>query len=535
MRKIKLLSFLSLPLVMSLLSGCGHEHTFSEKWNHDKNTHWHDATCEHKDVVSEEAPHSFVGEYKHDETNHWKECICGEKGEVGAHTFDASGKCSVCNYQTTPIEIVYSFKVNGGDAANLTKMTQDGIVVYVASLEVHANDVFEFFVDGSKITSNINIPPEDSNFVAGENATFTIIKDYTPEENEPNIVLIPLDGGFIVNANGEQESPEPQLTVKVMGLNGDWDNGIDMVPVSEGSKKYALKDVNINPGDEIKIKVEETYKEAYISGGVNNALDQNIVSILQDNKNAKFLLGGCFNIYFNTDEEAGDQYGTFIEIQKISTSFMSNGAYREGSVIIVERTFDFNKVDLAEQFVEYKVIDSKATNGIEYTFKNGEKEIDFTYKTPEGIADKFEQNGKILKYTGSAHGLDMYLKVSLKEVDTYELWIEEHLEYVYDLTIHADSSQSSWAFNDCDLFVYAIDTFNEATWIKVTSKDDLISVTVPNSTIKFLVTRCAIGTVTPDWSVLDGNDPGRIYDKTADIFLQKGQGEYTVTFQHFGN
>ena len=59
MKKIKILSFASLPLAMALLAGCGHTHTFSEEWNHDANKHWHDATCEHKDQVSEEGEHVF--------------------------------------------------------------------------------------------------------------------------------------------------------------------------------------------------------------------------------------------------------------------------------------------------------------------------------------------------------------------------------------------------------------------------------------------------------------------------------------------
>lgn len=59
MKKIKILSFASLPLAMALLAGCGHQHTFSEEWNHDANKHWHDATCEHKDQVSEEGDHVY--------------------------------------------------------------------------------------------------------------------------------------------------------------------------------------------------------------------------------------------------------------------------------------------------------------------------------------------------------------------------------------------------------------------------------------------------------------------------------------------
>lgn len=57
MKKIKILSFASLPLAMALLAGCGHEHTFSSEWTTSAEKHWHDATCEHKDQRKDEGPH----------------------------------------------------------------------------------------------------------------------------------------------------------------------------------------------------------------------------------------------------------------------------------------------------------------------------------------------------------------------------------------------------------------------------------------------------------------------------------------------
>ena len=79
MKKIKILSFASLPLAMALLAGCGHEHTFSDEWTKDANKHWHDATCEHKDQVKDEGPH--VDE-------------------------DKNNKCDVCGYEMgTPTPI----------------------------------------------------------------------------------------------------------------------------------------------------------------------------------------------------------------------------------------------------------------------------------------------------------------------------------------------------------------------------------------------------------------------------------------------
>ncbi|MCQ2801978.1 MAG: hypothetical protein MJ222_05090 [Bacilli bacterium] len=67
-----LVTMLTTTLFAGVLSGCGHEHTFSDAWSSDKENHWHAATCEHTD----------------------------EKKDLGAHV-DADGNyiCDVCEYQ----------------------------------------------------------------------------------------------------------------------------------------------------------------------------------------------------------------------------------------------------------------------------------------------------------------------------------------------------------------------------------------------------------------------------------------------------
>lgn len=75
-KSLKQLLTLALAGVMTLGVGaiaaaCGHQHTFSTEWSSDSAKHWHAATCEHKTEKSDEA----------------------------AHSFDANGKCTVCNYQ----------------------------------------------------------------------------------------------------------------------------------------------------------------------------------------------------------------------------------------------------------------------------------------------------------------------------------------------------------------------------------------------------------------------------------------------------
>lgn len=66
MKKSKMIAGLSAAVAVTcalgILTACGHEHTFSDEWyNQDPVYHWHAATCEHKDEVSDKAEHTFNG------------------------------------------------------------------------------------------------------------------------------------------------------------------------------------------------------------------------------------------------------------------------------------------------------------------------------------------------------------------------------------------------------------------------------------------------------------------------------------------
>ena len=39
-----------------------HTHTYSTEWSHDETFHWHAATCEHTNEISDKAEHTFVNE-----------------------------------------------------------------------------------------------------------------------------------------------------------------------------------------------------------------------------------------------------------------------------------------------------------------------------------------------------------------------------------------------------------------------------------------------------------------------------------------
>ena len=67
-----------------------HTHTFAEEWTSDGTNHWHAATCEHAEEVSDKTEHTFS------DWNVTKEASCTEKGEKKA-------TCTTCGYEKTEI------------------------------------------------------------------------------------------------------------------------------------------------------------------------------------------------------------------------------------------------------------------------------------------------------------------------------------------------------------------------------------------------------------------------------------------------
>ncbi len=60
----KNISIFALVTILFTLAACnsnGHTHTFYDEWNFDNEYHWHEASCEHKDVVGDKEKHQ--GEY----------------------------------------------------------------------------------------------------------------------------------------------------------------------------------------------------------------------------------------------------------------------------------------------------------------------------------------------------------------------------------------------------------------------------------------------------------------------------------------
>ena len=106
MKKITAFSAIAASLILTAsFAACdAHKHTFSQDWTSDETYHWHAATCEHADEVSDKAEHEFVD----------GSCVCGKtKGT-----------------EVPPVteEFTVTFDSNGGSAVESVKVKSGGTV-----------------------------------------------------------------------------------------------------------------------------------------------------------------------------------------------------------------------------------------------------------------------------------------------------------------------------------------------------------------------------------------------------------------------
>ena len=75
---------------LTVTSAPAHTCEFSEDWEFDENTHWHECECGAK---ADEAPHDHSEAWESDENNHWHECECGDKADEEPH-YGGSANCT---------------------------------------------------------------------------------------------------------------------------------------------------------------------------------------------------------------------------------------------------------------------------------------------------------------------------------------------------------------------------------------------------------------------------------------------------------
>lgn len=659
MKKIKILAFASLPLVLATLAGCDHEHEFSEEWEYDEETHWRECVCgemtdvgEHIDSNKDQKcdvcghgmytptptphEHKFSSAWSYDFLQHWHACEvegCDEKQGVAGHTF-VDGKCE-CGLEEA--NIGYSFELNGV-SKNLTVDPNDPEHYLTGEVELKAGDQMSFFMVGGttkQALKDLKAAKSDYGFVVNNGVLSTVISgkfelrlnlhggfnvlealkgtverpykgfvyangtslfptgapfsfvnvdretgtiDYvvgpqgissettvTLEIKKDNEVLaITSLGGdaaedfklsddkkvvtYVAEGNHEYNffvkesivdssisvaienasSPTPTLDVRLMGFEGDWEGGRIMNEEKKGV--YVANSIDVKPGDAFKVKCEENWIDNYVKTGGNfNAFAEHLCEVDEEG-NVKFNFSGVFTIFYNSDQSSSE-YGVFVRRDSVTSKYFAQASLTTEFIRDrEEQRLMFNKVDLENNFIEFSYTSWPTVKGMNYVIVADEVNLDFTFEDG-GERANFEKNDKVITYQGDAGLLDFYLKEDLASHEL-TLYVEEHLEMTYSLTINCESDQSKWAFSEeVDLFVGAINGEGKTTWIKVSAKENVVNTDVPQDTVKFLMVRCVKGTETPNWEIKEGDEVGRIYNQTTpDTVLVKGPGVYTVHF-----
>ena len=94
---------------------------------------------------------------------------------------------------------------------------------------------------------------------------------------------------------------------------------------------------------------------------------------------------------------------------------------------------------------------------------------------------------------------------------------------------------NDWTWNDgVKIFAWVWGgSYGGGQWISCSGSGTTVNFDVTDDLEKFLLVRCQKDTETPDWSQQNGDNAGRVYNKTVDISVVAGQSSYTVNFEEY--
>lgn len=200
-----------------------HEHTYSDAWVYNDTQHWHPASCDDTNTVSEQAahvdedgdlkcdvcgynyPHEHVfdmDKWTSDETNHWHAALCGHDAKNGeaAHTPDVTGVCTVCGYKVGDPDVstvekaleVALVQESLAEHAEGTKQSYNAIYgrtsTYTASYDKYEDYTYTYYDGGYSVTERWFTIGSDGNMMAVESidgATPSLYQyEFTAEKDE---------------------------------------------------------------------------------------------------------------------------------------------------------------------------------------------------------------------------------------------------------------------------------------------------------------------------------------------------------------
>lgn len=213
-----------------------HMHTYSKDWSSDKTYHWHKATCEHTDEISDKTEHAFCEWFsnndattEHDGTKsricsvcNYKETVTDEDTKIHIHVSDngkvtkqptcieegeITFKCTECDeiIKTEPIEkIEHTF----GEYTynNDATYDQDGTKTHVCSVCKYEETVPAKgpYTATYQFTDSVVIMPEDTSGSCGTSATYVLFGDFPQTAAASGIEFNPRpdDNGYYAGSDG---------------------------------------------------------------------------------------------------------------------------------------------------------------------------------------------------------------------------------------------------------------------------------------------------------------------------------------------
>ncbi len=303
----KILSSITLILILSILCSCSHAHQYSEKWSYDENSHWHSARCEHSLEISEKQEHSFdendicsVCSYaKGTKVNTENDVILNTPPAVTEGVSVESGMCSLAIECISGTKNAYNIENN---ILTFTSLSEDS--VYSISGELDGNIVIDIGTDykldlelhGLKLSSSVNCPIV---ILSGKKVSLSAKKDYQSsiydkrqeitDENEYSASIYSLCD-LEICGKGE-------LTVF-----SDYNNGIhtkDDLEIKNLSLYVTCVDNALKGNDSVTIE-SGTLTLASTQGDAIKTTNSNI-SEKGNQRGDIEILGGCINIYSACD------------------------------------------------------------------------------------------------------------------------------------------------------------------------------------------------------------------------------------------
>lgn len=298
-----------------------------------------------------------------------------------------------------------------------------------------------------------------------------------------------------------KDAPAPEGTWYIAGSFNDWKGASNPMEAyasedPDVKEQYAVIDLELEAGDTFKItdtgdiwlgfdKVEAASQDVEDDGTANHNIKATITG--KYDIFFKILNDDSYSIYIDGDEEESD-LATY-RLVGLPATWSDEYDYYSRSYQ-GERGAEIFKAELKD-------------NAVVASVPNDNKRITFVRVVKDAV------------WTGD------FLDPNMLEEGPDRAVTGENTTFTFNETdkLYTANDLPNWITNDgCVIYVWAWEEGKEGSWVAGSfANKTTLEFAVPNQLAGFLLARCAAGTTKPDWSMESGDEPGRIYNKTANI------------------